>query len=75
MVLRLRGGVLNDWSTSGADPAVDAAVAAIRAGGGSEEFKNKRIETLARQQDLREAGLNVPASTRSTLELTRVLEN
>ena len=74
LVLRLRGGVLNDWSTLGQDPAVDAAAAAIRAGPGSEEFKNKRIETLARQYDLREAGLDNPASGRSTLELARALE-
>ena len=74
LVLQLRGGVLNDWSTLGQDPAVDAAAAAIRAGPGSEEFKNKRIETLARQYDLGEAGLDNPALGRSTLELARALE-
>ena len=74
LILRLRGGVLNDWSTLGQDPAVDAAAAAIRAGPGSEEFKNKHIETLARQYDLREAGLDNPASGRSFLEVGQALE-
>ena len=71
LVLRLRGGVLNDSCTLGPDPAVDAA-AATRPG--SEEFKNNRIQTLAQQYDLREAGLDNPASGRSTLELARALE-
>ena len=59
---------------SRADPAVDAAAAAIRAGSGSEGLKNRCIETLAWQYDLRKAGPDNPPSGRSTLELAWVLE-
>ena len=76
LVLRLRGGVVEDWTTAGRDPAIDAAVQAIRAGAGSDDFKNRRIEALALNFDLRESGVGKPvgATRASSPSLVAALE-
>ena len=76
LVLRLRGGVVEDWTTAGRDPAIDAAVQAIRAGAGSDDFKNRRIEALALSFDQRESGVGRPvgATRASSPSLVAALE-